>query len=460
MKANNMKRVLAMMVMTSLVLMVFPEMAHSSKQREKIKPMMTYLENESIKIGVDLAIGGSITWLSQKNGPNMVNSFDWGRQIQMSFYSGPNPFEPNGKKPHAAWKQLGWNPIQSGDCHDHPSTVLKHSNDGQEIYIKCRPMQWPLNNEPGECSFEMWIRLEGKVVHVRCRLNNDRDDKTQYDARHQEVPALYSNGPWYRVVTYTGPEPFANKALQEISRTPATPPFPWNRFKATEEWAALVDEKDHGFGVWSPGAQEYLGGFSGKAGAGGTKNPSTCYVSPLHTDILDHNIEYNYNYRLVVGTVSEIRQYVYENRSGAKGPDYVFKTDRQHWFYRNAKDTGFPIKGRLEVILEKDQPRVIGPWTCFDAQANKTLVIKAAFNTGEGQARLFWNRHGDDNNLTLENSLVFKVTSGENIQEISLDMQQHKNWQGAITRLALAPCEKGGKGKRFLLESVKGKSGK
>src|SRR5690606_26408957 len=58
---------------------------------------MTYLENEFIKIGANLDLGGAITYLSDPNKEeNLVNNSDWGRQIQMSFYSGPNPFEPNG----------------------------------------------------------------------------------------------------------------------------------------------------------------------------------------------------------------------------------------------------------------------------------------------------------------------------------------------------------------------------
>jgi len=63
------------------------------------------------------------------------------------------------------------------------------------IYIKSRPMQWPLANVPGDCTFESWYSLEDNVVRVRCRLNNERDDKTQYGGRAQELPAVYSNAP-------------------------------------------------------------------------------------------------------------------------------------------------------------------------------------------------------------------------------------------------------------------------
>ena len=54
-------------------------------------------------------LGGAITWLSLSNSEeNIVNSWDWGRQIQMSNYGGPVPFTPNGKQPFPFWRGLGW----------------------------------------------------------------------------------------------------------------------------------------------------------------------------------------------------------------------------------------------------------------------------------------------------------------------------------------------------------------
>jgi len=76
---------------------------------------MSYIENGFIKLGIDLNLGGAITYLSDKvKDENIINNWDWGRQVQMSFYSGPVPFEPDGKKAHKAWTFIGWNPIQSG----------------------------------------------------------------------------------------------------------------------------------------------------------------------------------------------------------------------------------------------------------------------------------------------------------------------------------------------------------
>jgi hypothetical protein len=106
---------------------------------------MSWLDNGKIRLGVDLSIGGAVTHLSEgKDGPNMINSFDWGRQIQMSFYSGPVPYLPEGATVHENWKQLGWNPIQSGDVYKHRSQVTAHRNDGKELYLRFPWLEKPL----------------------------------------------------------------------------------------------------------------------------------------------------------------------------------------------------------------------------------------------------------------------------------------------------------------------------
>ena len=55
-------------------------------------PKLTFLDNGEVRIGMDLALGGAVTFISSKDHPgNIINSADLGRQIQMSHYSGPWP---------------------------------------------------------------------------------------------------------------------------------------------------------------------------------------------------------------------------------------------------------------------------------------------------------------------------------------------------------------------------------
>ncbi|MCY2931405.1 MAG: hypothetical protein NTV86_18335 [Planctomycetota bacterium] len=279
---------------------------------------VSYLDNGAVRLGVNLDLGGSITWLSAAGGESLVNNHDWGRQIQMSFYSGPVPFAPHGKKPAPAWEKLGWNPIQSGDCFGRRARVVEHRNDGKAIYVKCVPMQWPLDNEPGDCLFESWIELKGAAAGVRCRLTNARLDKGQYPARGQELPAVYTTGAYWRLMTYTGEKPFTGEPLVRIDRKLTE--GGWAHGRASESWAALVNDKEFGLGVYSPGNTDFIGGFYGTPNGPGSD--PTGYISPVRREILDHDIVYEYRYTLVLGSLKDIRRWVYDNapRPGGSSP--------------------------------------------------------------------------------------------------------------------------------------------
>ena len=107
---------------------------------------MSWLANDLVRVGVDLNRGGAITYLAREGGGNLINNFDFGRQVQLSFYSGPVPFAVGENRPAKHWEHIGWNPVQTGDDFKHASRVLDHRNDGRTIYVKCAPMQWPLNS--------------------------------------------------------------------------------------------------------------------------------------------------------------------------------------------------------------------------------------------------------------------------------------------------------------------------
>ena len=95
---------------------------------------MSYLDNGKLKIGVNLDWGDAIIYFFTSGSENnLVDSSDWGRQIQMSFYSGTAPFAPDEKQPRPEWAGLGWNPIQSGDVAGNRSRVLAHRNDGKKL---------------------------------------------------------------------------------------------------------------------------------------------------------------------------------------------------------------------------------------------------------------------------------------------------------------------------------------
>ena len=60
---------------------------------------MSWLDNGQVRVGVDLKHGGALVFLSRGGGKNRVNNYDFGRQVQLSFYAGPVPYAEAGQEP-------------------------------------------------------------------------------------------------------------------------------------------------------------------------------------------------------------------------------------------------------------------------------------------------------------------------------------------------------------------------
>lgn len=414
---------------------------------------MSYLDNDIVKIGINLDIGGAITWLSKSGTEeNIINSHDWGRQIQMSFYSGPVPYVPvSGKQPSKTWTFIGWNPIQSGDAYGNPSKVLEHTNDGTAMYVKCIPMHWPLDDEPGECTFESWLTLEGNTVRVRSQINNARKDETQFPARGQELPAVYSNGAYYRLFTYDGDQPFTGGPLRLVDKVwdtripPAEAPGgPWDSWYATENWAALVNEADFGVGIWTPNTFAYTGGFAGVPGKGGPKDGPTGYISPTRNEILDHDIVYAYDYTLIVGALTEIRDYVYQHAQRGTLPEYTFAKDRQSWTLADARDGGWKLGGTWAVTFTGPAPQLVGPNAFWAASDLPTVQLEAAFDTGSTTATLRWEGLKGQGGGAVD----FEVIPDGTLRTYTIDLSKAPGYTGIATRFVLAPKTDGAEGRK------------
>lgn len=399
---------------------------------ERHEPQMSWLQNDQIRLGVDLKMGGSITSLcALKDGRELINNFDHGRQVQMSFYSGPVPFLSKGKQPHPAWRALGWNPVQSGDWAGHPSKVVEHRNTGKEIYTRLIPMQWPLSEVEGDCQMESWIWLEAGAVHLRCRLKNAREDKTFYPAKHQELPAVYTTGEFNRVVTYAGDRPFTNGALSEW----LDPGPPWKTFCASERWAALVDSKGWGLGVWQPASTYWKQGeVPGVASARGTRDDATGYLAPVGLEHLDHNAVYEYECRLVPGSVNEIRSLVASWERGRELPCYRFESNRSGWTIRGATDSGLPLPGLWKVQAQSAVVYLEGPATFWRAETAGTLKVSLTLKAQTGRLRVAWKTIRPEDP---EGSAVFEVPVGGSRQEHSFSLKDQPGYKGGLQRLML-----------------------
>lgn len=277
------------------------------------------LDNGAIHVGVHRAeYGGAITYLSRSGEKrNLVNLHDRGREIQQSYYAG-KALDRRDEGQSKNWSPWPWNPIQVGDTYGNSSKVVDSRRTDSELYVKTIPLLWDMKNEFGECYFETWITLDANTVHVRNRLTSHRtDDKWPAKPCHQELPAVYTIGDLSRLYTYVGDAPFTQGPLTLIVNDGP----PWEHWgpgaqkpelnKPHEKWAANVDEHFWGVGVYNAKMERFVGGFHDKPGGDAHKN-STGYISPLRTETLDKNSVFEYEYDLIVGTLDEIRAFVYK----------------------------------------------------------------------------------------------------------------------------------------------------
>jgi hypothetical protein len=361
-----------------------------------VESSMRYLENDRIKLGIDLRIGGAVTYLSDSDngGKNMINSADWGRQIQMSYYSGPWPYiGPNGEKPVESWAGLGWNPIQSGDAGGNRSKVIEfESRGGNAMFVRCVPMQWPHTaGVPGDCEFECLYTLEDNVIIMEATIVNKRTDKTQYRACGQEMPAVYTNGAWYNLVTYLGDQPFSGQPVTRVVTANDGKGWPWVHFYTPENWVALLDDSGKGIGVFQPGVMNFNGGFhpgDTYKGGGGEKDGQTGHIAPVGIQILDHNIRWTYKTYFILGTVGDIRDYAGKHRQTASCPEWTFRDSRQDWYYGgDASDAGWPVKDALDVRFGKNSA-IIGPVTFWKASDAPVLEVEGAFESASREITL------------------------------------------------------------------------
>ena len=401
---------------------------------------MSFIDNGEIKVGVDQDLGGAITWISTPGHDNLINNNDWGRQIQLSFYSGPRPFEPDGKQTHKGWKNWAWNPIQSGDVFGHRAKVVELTNTGTAVHLASIPMQWALDDVPGDCRFEADLKLEGPMLRVRYSLINQRADHAWYGAHNQELPAVYTVSALDHLMAYTGEQPFTGGSLTRIFK-PKDQVFPWARFIATEGWVAAVGDDDWGLGVCNPSVYNYLGGTSSPAKTWNSDDSPTMYISPVSTDALDHNIVFDFEVMIRAGKLTELRDYFTGIMRPRTPPVWKFTSDRQHWVPRGCTDAGWPIKDGLKLTIAKGKTAVVdGPVQPYPAAAAPKLRLTGTWTGFTGTGHITWKKQGGDQ-ATKANSATFPVPESGKESSIEIDLSTAPGYDGLITQLTLWPTD-------------------
>lgn len=252
-----------------------------------------YLDNGTIRIGVDKSRGAAIGYFSlSKEKKNLLNHNDEGRFIQQSYYG-----DPDGSK----WGEKPWtyNPVQGGSYKGEDAKTLDFRLTQKELYAKVEPLRWANAKPCPEAIMYEKITLDGAVAKIRMRL--DYTGPTQKSNAHQEMPAMF--------VDYALPHLMFEKDGKLVKHAPvdlAKNGGP-EQISYTGNWLAYVDDKNFGIGIHTPGTERavtYRHRGDGKAGPTG----SACsYVAPIRQFCLTKGLVVDYEFYLTIGTLDEIR---------------------------------------------------------------------------------------------------------------------------------------------------------
>ena len=284
----------------------------------KIKtPEQLEANNGTLKVKFDLTRGGAISWISlSETDRNFVNIADEGRYIQQSYYAGKSiDRKSDGQSP--SWSPWAWNPIQVGDAFRNRAKILDYRQSKDSLYVKCIPMQWDMNNHPAEAEMEQWTVLNDNVLTIRNRLTSHRSDNIYGDSIlcDQELPAVYPISDLKNLFAYVGEKPFTNETIQNLEVINLASGF-WGRYEnISENWMAFVDDKHFGMAVYNPKTTRFLAGMSGVPGKEAADG-STSYIAPIKKEILYKNCIYEYEYYIIIGSLEEMREKIYELKMG------------------------------------------------------------------------------------------------------------------------------------------------
>jgi hypothetical protein len=278
------------------------------------KDTTSTLDNGILTLKLDLTRGGAISYLSLSGSQrSIVNIADEGRYIQQSYYAGKS-LNRQAEGQSKSWSPWPWNPIQVGDYNRHRAKIISIKKTGNELYVKCIPMQWDMDNRPAEAEMEQWTTLQGSVLKVHNKLTCHRTDEIYGDSilNDQELPAVYPISALKNLYTYLGTSPFTNAPADSPKVVNLASGF-WGIYpNVTEHWMAFLDDNLWGMGIYNPNCTKFLAGMAGKNIDGEATDGSTSYIAPVKQAMLTKKCVYEYDYYVIIGTLTEIRNTVYK----------------------------------------------------------------------------------------------------------------------------------------------------
>lgn len=266
---------------------------------------LRFLDNGTVRIGIDAAKGAAITWLSWAAYPqNIVNSADPGRLIQQSYYAGLS-LDRRSEGQSKAWSPWPWNPIQGGGVGSWARVTVCRLLNATTLYSETVPKLWDMPNEEAAALMRQWTAFEPampNVIVVRCEFVAQRREADRWGPprpAHQEIPACYFTRNFSAVRSYLG-----EGRWRDESQPPGPP---WGHAHPPLNIMACFASNGQGVAIFSPTATEpwNFGPHGGGATAVPTAGPCV-HLAPLDRVALGPRSIYRYRYWIVVGDAARL----------------------------------------------------------------------------------------------------------------------------------------------------------
>jgi len=296
--------VLVLLSFTSCMTMS-PERSASADSAAPRPPELLLIDNGTAKIGIDRAMGASITWLSWDGHPkNVINIHDPGRLIQQSYYAGLR-LDRTADGQHEHWSPWSWNPIQGGGVGSWARVTRFKKRNNSTLYGKTIPKLWDMPNEEADAVMKQWTSFEPgipNVIVVRNRITCNRkiDDRWGPAVRSpQEVPACYFTRNFDRFESYLGDGKWRSETQD------AGPP--WGRTSPLLKAMACFNAEGQGIAIFSPTSGDSWNFGPHTDTPSDDPNGGPCvHIAPVTHIHLGPKSTYEYRYWLVVGDEAQI----------------------------------------------------------------------------------------------------------------------------------------------------------
>lgn len=249
----------------------------------------TFLDNGTLRIGVNRSAGGVIGWISESGRTlNYLDTYDLGRYLQQSWYGKEDGSNWNGKP----WR---WNPVQAGGWEGAPAELLDFVQENQTIRTSSHPRHWASGELLLDVTLSQVVRLIENVLHVTYTMTYT--GTVSHPAYHQELPALFVHPSCSQLH-------FIPKG--ETAPTSVIPAWPNETHDLAQPWVAYLDESGRGIGMCVPGVSEITSyRFVGDTA---NRDKAACsYVAPIKTMAIIPGFTHTYEVYLTLGNLAEIR---------------------------------------------------------------------------------------------------------------------------------------------------------